>query len=63
MTEQKKTDAAPVTTYREVRIGRTIYEVTSVFLGQIDLGETLERLAAQKVLGEIEAGTKAAVGY
>lgn len=60
MTEQKLTSPAPVTSYREVRIGRTTYQVTSVFLGQIDLGETLERLAAQKVLGEIEAGTKAA---
>lgn len=54
--------AAPVTTtYREVTIGKTTYCVTSVFLGEKDLGETLEKLAVQKVLDEIATGTKAAL--
>jgi O-acetyl-ADP-ribose deacetylase (regulator of RNase III) len=43
---------------REVRIGRTIYRVTSVFTGEKELGSTLEKLAAQSVLNEIEGRAK-----
>ena len=35
----------PTTSYKEVRIGNTIYRVTSVFTGEKDLGKTLEQLA------------------
>lgn len=47
------------TTYREVRIGRTIYRVTSIFTGEKDLGATLEKLAAQRVLDEMDGRVKA----
>jgi hypothetical protein len=47
------------TTYREVRIGRTIYCVTSVFTGEKELGPTLEKLAAQSILNEIDGQAKA----
>lgn len=36
---------APATSYKEVRIGNTIYRVTSFFSGEKDLGKTLEQLA------------------
>lgn len=45
------------TSYREVRIGKTIYRVTSVFLGEKDLGKTLEQLAIRKAMTDIKAGT------
>ena len=53
MTEQNKTAAHP-TTYREVPIGRTLYCVTSVYTGKTDLAATLERLAVQWVLADME---------
>ena len=44
-----KNDAAKVTTsYKEVRIGNTIYRVTSVFTGEKDLGKSLEQLAIRR---------------
>lgn len=36
----------PTSSYKEVRIGKTIYRVTSFFSGEKDLGKTLEQLAA-----------------
>ena len=46
--EDKKT----TTSYREVRIGNTIYRVTSVFSGEKDLGKTLEQLAVRRAMNE-----------
>lgn len=42
----------PLTTYREVRIGRTLYRVTSVFKGEIDLKDALEDLTVRRVARE-----------
>ena len=42
------------TTYREKHIGRTLYCVTSIYIGEIDLAATLERLAVQRVLADME---------
>jgi len=39
-----------VTSYQEVQVGRTLYRVTSVYEGKIDLGRTLEDLTIKKVL-------------
>lgn len=39
---------APATSYKEVRIGNTIYRVTSFFSGEKDLGKTLEQLAVRR---------------
>jgi hypothetical protein len=44
---------------REVRIDGAIYRVTSVFTGEIELGPALEKLAAKRVLSEMDARTKA----
>lgn len=43
----------------EKKIGKTTYRVSSVYLGETDLKETLERLAVRKVLDEINTGAKA----
>ncbi len=44
------------TAYREVQMGATLYRVTSVFLGEKDLGKTLEHLAVRKAMTEIKGG-------
>jgi len=46
----------PYTTYKEVTIGNTVYQVTSVYLGEKDLGKTLEELAVRKAMADIKAG-------
>ena len=46
------------TTYREKQIGRTLYRVTSVFKGEKELGATLEKLAVQNVLNEMDCRAK-----
>lgn len=53
---EQKTTATPITTYKEVKIGRTLYRVTSVFLGEKDLGKTLEQLAIRKAMTDIKSG-------
>ena len=44
--------AKQTTSYKEIRIGNTIYRVTSVFSGEKDLGKTLEDLAVRRALAE-----------
>ena len=46
---------APVTSYKEIQIGNTLYRVTSVFSGEKDLGKTLEELAIRRAMAEITA--------
>lgn len=50
--ENQATTNVPSTLYKEVRIGKTIYCVTSVFTGEKDLGEILEQLAVRRVMAE-----------
>lgn len=42
----------PTASYKEVRIGKTIYRVTSFFSGEKDLGKTLEQLAVRRAMSE-----------
>ncbi len=42
----------PTSAYKEVRIGKTIYRVTSFFSGEKDLGKTLEQLAVRRAMSE-----------
>ena len=49
MEDKRKT----TTSYKEVRIGRTVYRVTSVFTGEKDLGKTLEQLAIRRAMAEL----------
>ena len=43
------------TSYKEVKIGKTIYRVTSIFTGEKDLGKTLENLAVRGAINEMRA--------
>lgn len=45
----------PVASYKEVRIGKTFYRVTSVFSGEKDLSRTLEQLAVRRAMTELDA--------
>ena len=47
-------------TYEEIQIGKTLYRITSVFTGEIDLKNALENLTVKCVLqsGEIYEKTK-----
>ena len=48
-----KDNPKTTTSYKEVRIGNTIYRVTSVFTGEKDLGKTLEELAVRRAMNEL----------
>jgi hypothetical protein len=56
MENKTATVANPTTSYKEVKIGKTTYRVTSVFLGEKDLGRTLEQLAIRKAMADIKGG-------
>lgn len=43
----------PTTSYKEVLIGKTLYRVTSIFYGEMDLGRTLEQLAVRRAMTDI----------
>ena len=58
MTEQH-TASEPATTYREMKIGDTVYRITSVYLGEKDLKTTLEQLTVKRVLAELTTGQPA----
>ena len=49
----------PVASYKEIRIGKTLYRVTSVFSGEKDLGRTLEQLAVRRAMTELDAPASA----
>ena len=51
MNEQTKPISS--TSYKEVKIGNTLYRVTSVFTGEKDLGQTLEQLAVRRAMAEL----------
>lgn len=50
-----ETQAAQTTSYKEIKIGNTIYRVTSVFSGEKDLGKTLEQLIIRRAMAETES--------
>lgn len=56
MDKKQSTTAAP-STHKEVEVGNTTYRLTSTFLGEKDLGKTLEQLAIRKAMNDIRAGT------
>ena len=43
----------PRTSYKEVKIGKTIYRVTSFFSDEKELGKTLEQLAVRRAMSEV----------
>jgi len=42
--------AEPVTTYHEKKIDKTLYRITSVYLGRFELGKALDELIVKKIL-------------
>jgi hypothetical protein len=46
------------TSYREVKIGKILYRVTSVYKGEIDLKNALEDLAVRRALRESETASR-----
>ena len=40
----------PITTYHEEKIGKTLYRVTSVHKGEVDIAKVLEDLIVRKIL-------------
>ena len=53
--EKQTISQEPVTSYKEIRIGHTVYRVTSFFSGEKDLGQTLEQIAVRRAMAEISA--------
>jgi len=56
MQENKTSDTQKkkaITTYQEVKIGKTIFRVTSVYLGDIELKRALEDLTVSKALESV----------
>ena len=45
----------PVTAYQEKKIGKTLYRVTSVYMGQFELRKALEDLIIKKILRDENA--------
>ena len=50
--EKQTTVKEPATSYKEIRIGHTIYRVTSFFSGEKDLGRTLEQIAVRQAMAQ-----------
>ena len=50
-----KQQVQQTTSYKEVKIGNTVYRVTSVYTGEKDLKQTLEQLAIRRVMADITA--------
>ena len=58
-TEKQSRQKRPTTTYHERKIGKTLYRVTSVYKGEIELGKALEDLTVQKILHSENASLQA----
>ena len=50
MNVDEKKKNVPVKSYHEKEINKTIYRVTSVFMGQFELGRAIEDLIVKKIL-------------
>lgn len=59
MEKAKQNPNTPVTTYKEVKIGNTLYRVTSIFSGEKDLGKTLESLAIRRAMTDSQQAVTA----
>lgn len=51
--DKRTSTQQPSTSYKEVKIGNTVFRVTSVFSGEKELGKTLEQLAVRRAMTEI----------
>ena len=46
-----------VSTYSEIKVGKTLFRVTNIYKGEIDLAKTLERLIVEKVLASADTAS------
>ena len=53
--DKRTSTQQPSTSYKEVKIGNTVFRVTSVFSGEKELGKTLEQLAVRRAMTELDA--------
>jgi len=49
-TDKGASDVPVITTYNEKLIGKTLYRVTNVYKGEIELKKALEDLTVRKIL-------------
>ena len=49
-TNKCASNAPVITTYREKQIGKTLYRVTNIYKGEIELKKTLEDLTVRKII-------------
>ena len=45
-----KTQCEQLTTYKEHKIGKNLYRITSIYKGEIDLAKALEDLTVRRIL-------------
>jgi len=51
-TDKDAPNAPVITTYHEKQIGKTLYCVTNIYKGEIELKKALEDLTVRKILNE-----------
>ena len=56
--KERQSQKDPVTTYHEREIGKTLYRVTSVYTGKIELKKALEDLTVQKILAIVNTSAQ-----
>ena len=54
--QNAQSEAPYPSSFREVKIGRTLFSVTSVYKGEFPLKDALEDLTVRRVLRDIAAG-------
>jgi len=54
-TDKGASDAPVIITYNEKQIGKTLYRVTNIYKGEIELKKVLEDLIIRKILNEENA--------
>ena len=55
VSEMKCSKSQQSNSYRETKMGRTLFRITSEYKGDIDLTKTLEDLLVKKILAEENA--------
>jgi hypothetical protein len=51
----EKMENKPLTSYHEKKIGKILFRVTNVYLGEFELGKALEDLTVKKILRDENA--------
>ncbi len=57
MEQRMSSKELPFEVTKEIKIGKTTYEVTSVYLNEISLSEAIEELAVRKAIAETKGNS------